>query len=37
MQVAVAKNLEVVIRSELEQTILEEGDEVEIFHAVGGG
>ena len=37
MRVAVAKNLEVVVRSELEQTTLEDGDEVEIFHAVGGG
>lgn len=37
MQVAVAKNLEVVVRSELDQTNLKEGDEVEIFHAVGGG
>jgi thiamine biosynthesis protein ThiS len=37
MQVAVAKNLEVIVRSELEQTTMEDGDEVEIFHAVGGG
>ena len=37
MQVAVAKNLEVIVHSELEQTTLEDGDEVEIFHAVGGG
>ena len=37
MQVAVAKNLEVVIRSELEDTRLRDGDEIEIFHAVGGG
>lgn len=37
MRVAIAKNLEVVVRSELAQTTLEEGDEVEIFHAVGGG
>ena len=37
MQVAVAKNLEVIVRSELSRTTLEDGDEVEIFHAVGGG
>jgi len=37
MQVAVAKNLEVVIHSELDETRLCNGDEIEIFHAVGGG
>lgn len=37
MQVAVAKNLEVVIHSELRVTSLANGDEIEIFHAVGGG
>ena len=36
-KVAVAKNLEVIPRSELEITTLKQGDEVEIFHAVGGG
>jgi len=36
-QVAVSKNLEVVVRSELEQTYLCDGDEIEIFQAVGGG
>jgi len=36
-QVAVAKNLEVIPRSELERTHLKEGDELEIFQAVGGG
>lgn len=36
-KVAVAKNLEVVLRSELPRTHLEEGDEIEIFQAVGGG
>lgn len=36
-QVAVAKNLEVVVHSDLAYTPLAEGDEVEIFHAVGGG
>ncbi|MFO1463602.1 MAG: sulfur carrier protein ThiS [bacterium] len=34
---AVAKNLEVVVRSELQNTRMIEGDEIEIFHAVGGG
>ncbi len=36
-QVAVAKNLEVIPRSELERTHMQEGDELEIFQAVGGG
>ncbi len=36
-KVAVAKNLEVVVRSELEATKMSEGDQIEIFHAVGGG
>ena len=36
-KVAVAKNLEVVLRSELPHTRMEEGDEIEIFQAVGGG
>lgn len=36
-QVAVAKNLEVILRSELEKTLMREGDEIEIFQAVGGG
>ena len=36
-QVAVAKNLEVVVPSELEKTKISEGDEIEIFQAVGGG
>ncbi len=33
-KVAVAKNLEVVLRSELVKTTLCEGDEIEIFQAV---
>ena len=37
MKVAIAKNLEVIVRSELEKTRLQDGDEVEIFQAVGGG
>ncbi|HCU25323.1 MAG TPA: thiamine biosynthesis protein ThiS [Deltaproteobacteria bacterium] len=36
-KVAVAKNLEVVLRSELGNTRMQDGDEIEIFHAVGGG
>lgn len=36
-KVAVARNLEVIPRSELDQTYLKNGDEIEIFHAVGGG
>jgi len=36
-KVAVAKNLEVVVRSELDSTKMREGDEIEIFQAVGGG
>ncbi len=36
-QVAVAKNFEVILRSDLKNTPLREGDEIEIFHAVGGG
>ena len=37
MKVAIAKNLEVVVRSELGKTRLQDGDEIEIFQAVGGG
>ena len=36
-KVAVAKNFEVVLRSELPQVHMQEGDEIEIFQAVGGG
>ena len=36
-QVAVARNGEVLLRSQLDQIEIEEGDEIEIFHAVGGG
>jgi len=36
-QVAIAKNWEVIIRSELASTPMVDGDEIEIFHAVGGG
>lgn len=36
-KVAVAKNLEVVLRSELPNVHIQDGDEIEIFQAVGGG
>lgn len=36
-QVAIAKNLEVIVRSELAESFLKDGDQIEIFHAVGGG
>ena len=36
-KVAVARNLEVVLRGELSRTHMNEGDEIEIFQAVGGG
>lgn len=36
-QVAIAKNGEVIVRSQLEKTRFQEKDEIEIFHAVGGG
>lgn len=36
-QVAVARNGEVLLRSQLVDVQVEEGDVVEIFHAVGGG
>ena len=35
--IAVAVNLQVVPRSSYRQTRLQEGDKVEIVHAVGGG
>lgn len=36
-KVAVAKNLEVVPRSQLNFMTMQPGDQIEIFHAVGGG
>ena len=36
-KIAVAVNLEVVLRSELGQKKMCDGDEIEIFQAVGGG
>lgn len=36
-RVAVERNRELVLRSELETTPLASGDEIEIIHFVGGG
>ena len=36
-RVAVERNLEIVARSTLDQVIVEDGDEYEIVHFVGGG
>ena len=36
-KVAVERNLEVVPRSTLKDVIVEDGDELEIVHFVGGG
>lgn len=36
-KVAVERNLEVVPRSTLTQVMVEDGDEIEIVHFVGGG
>jgi thiazole synthase len=36
-KVAVERNLEIVPRSTLAQVIIEDGDEIEIVHFVGGG
>ncbi len=36
-KVAVERNLEVVPRSTLAQVVLEDGDDLEIVHFVGGG
>jgi thiamine biosynthesis protein ThiS len=36
-RVAVERNLEVVPREKYAETVLEEGDELEIVHFVGGG
>lgn len=36
-KVAVERNLEIVPRSTLAQVIIEDGDELEIVHFVGGG
>lgn len=37
LRVAVEKNLEIVPRTELPQLIVEDGDQFEIVHFVGGG
>jgi len=36
-QVAVERNLEIVPRSRYGEVILNEGDEIEIVHFIGGG
>jgi thiazole synthase len=36
-KVAVERNLEIVPRSTLAQVVVEDGDELEIVHFVGGG
>ena len=36
-KVAVERNLEIVPRSTLAQVFIEDGDEIEIVHFVGGG
>jgi thiazole synthase len=37
LRVAVERNLQIVPRSELSQTSIEDGDQYEIVHFVGGG
>jgi thiamine biosynthesis protein ThiS len=37
LRVAVERNLEIVPRSQLRQACIEDGDEFEIVHIVGGG
>ena len=37
LRVAVERNLEIVPRSSLDQVCVEDGDEYEIVHFVGGG
>jgi thiamine biosynthesis protein ThiS len=36
-RIAIERNLEIVRRADWEQTLLEEGDKLEIVHFVGGG
>ncbi len=36
-RLAVEVNLDIVPRSEYRQTLLQQGDRVEIVHAIGGG
>ena len=36
-RVAVELNLDIVPRSQHAQTVLKEGDQVEVVHAIGGG
>lgn len=37
LRFAIALNREVIPRSELSNTLVQEGDAIEIVHAVGGG
>jgi thiamine biosynthesis protein ThiS len=36
-KIAVEKNLEIVRRSKFAETIIDEGDNIEIIHFIGGG
>ena len=36
-KVAIELNLEIISKDQLEETVLKDGDEVEIVHFVGGG
>jgi len=36
-RIAIELNMEIIPRSEHPQTVLNEGDQVEIVHAIGGG
>lgn len=36
-KIAVEKNLEIVTRSKFPETLIDEGDRIEIIHFIGGG
>lgn len=36
-KIAVERNLELVPRSSLDDTVIKEGDDIEIIHFIGGG
>jgi thiamine biosynthesis protein ThiS len=36
-KIAIEKNMEIISRSSYQDTKIEEGDEVEIIHFIGGG
>ena len=36
-KIAVEKNLEIVSRSKFDETFINDGDEIEIIHFIGGG